>query len=395
MYTKAEHAFSEDVYALSSEAQALGVIDNVPEAFDDRITALQEAVHNAATPTDHTGEVERIEGEIFSIAARNKKLAAFVANRPAYMSPLKDLEDSLKPVNTFNMQADNIFPSQLANKVISRLQRELHDIKSSLRSRTTFPFLDEVKNLLAKNEEKVRELKQQLEQIGQREPVTHNLRDYYRYLGLLEAKLELYRQSDEAPPPEVPDDLDDSIVDLRRIVDQNEQKSDLAKQELNRLINKRLGNLKLKGYELFSAYFDEKDKLVHVHSPDLSTVESMPDVGSASNYLYLHVSYFLALHEIAKTRKVPWVPSFLVLDQVSTPYFSTNRHPNDDIRSLDKVLTELNNFVASMDEYGGFQIILLEHLGTDDWTSLNLDRFHLVDRELRNGYGLILERPEE
>jgi len=36
---------------------------------------------------------------------------------------------------------------------------------------------------------------------------------------------------------------------------------------------------------------------------------------------------------------------------------------------------------------------LLEHIGKEHWTSLNLDRFHLVDRELRDSYGLILEGP--
>ncbi|MDC4685659.1 hypothetical protein NQ809_18130, partial [Acinetobacter baumannii] len=64
-----------------------------------------------------------------------------------------------------------------------------------------------------------------------------------------------------------------------------------------------------------------------------------------------------------------------------------------DIRSLDKVLIELNQFVIDMDKYEGFQIILLEHIGMEHWTSLNLDRFHLVDKELRDDYGLILDMP--
>ncbi|QOL12746.1 DUF3732 domain-containing protein [Dickeya dianthicola] len=174
----------------------------------------------------------------------------------------------------------------------------------------------------------------------------------------------------------VQDNLDDSIAELRGIVEQNEEKSTLAKQELNRLINKRLTKLPLKDYNDFSAFYYEKEKLIHLHSPDLTKIEKMPDVGSASNYLYLHISFFLAIHEIAKTRLVPWVPSFLVLDQVSTPYFSSDGKPNDDILSLDKVLTELNQFVIDMDKRGGFQIILLEHIDKEHWTTLELDRFH-------------------
>jgi hypothetical protein len=392
-YAKSANAFAEEVGSLTNEAYSLGVIKRIPETYEERFTALRAVVQAPATPTDHKSEVERIEREIFSLVAKNRQLQAFIDGKPAYTSALKETEDSLKPVNAFNSQSDDIFPSQLANEVIARLQRELSDIKSTLRSRKSFPFLDEVRTIHARNDDKIRELRDEISSIEAKQSVRYNPSDYYRYIGRLEAKLEVYGQSEDRIVQTAQDDLDDPIAELRRIVDQNEEKSTLAKQELNRLINKRLMKLPLKGYNNFSAFYYEKEKLIHLHSPDLATIEKMPDVGSASNYLYLHVSYFLAIHEIAKARRVPWVPSFLVLDQVSTPYFSSDGKPNDDIRSLDKVLIELNQFVTDMDDHGGFQVILLEHIDKEHWTSLELDRFHLVDRELRDDYGLILEAP--
>lgn len=390
-YAKYENAFGEEVSALSSEAHSLGVIERIPESYQDRITALHNLVHAPQIPNDHKREVERIEKEIFSLTAKNRQMLAFIDTKADYTSALRETEDSLKPVNAFNSQSEDIFPSEFANEVIARLQRELSDIKSALQNRKSFPFLDEVKNIHALNEKKIQDLREDLTAINIKQPIRDNPNDYYRYLGRLEAKLDIYRRADIQQAPAPSDDLDDSISGLQRIVDQNEEKSNLAKQELNRLINSRLTKLPLKGYTNFSAFFSEKEKLIHLHSPDLSTVEKMPDVGSASNYLYLHVSYFLAIHEMAKTRLIPWVPSFLVLDQVSTPYFSSEGKPNDDIRSLDKVLTELNQFVIDMEKHGGFQIILLEHIDKEHWISLKLDRFHLVDRELRDGYGLILD----
>ncbi|UMM07975.1 DUF3732 domain-containing protein [Gluconobacter frateurii] len=392
-YAKSANAFSEEVEALSSEAYSLGVIERKPESYEDSFTALRELVATPVAPSDHKREVERFEREIFSLSAKNRQLKAFIDGKPAFTIALKETEDALKPVNAFNSQADDIFPSQFANEVIARLQRELSDIKLSLRDRKIFPFLDEVKNIYEENENKIQTLREELSKIKTKQPIQYNPNDYYRYLGRLEAKLEVYRQSEDQviQPPQ--DDLDDSIADLRQKVEQNDEKSLLAKQELNRLINKRLTTLPLKGYNNFSAFYYEKEKLIHLHSSDLATIEKMPDVGSASNYLYLHVSYFLALHEIAKTRQIPWVPSFLVLDQVSTPYFSSDGKPNDDIRSLDKILIELNKFVIDMDKFGGFQIILLEHIDKEHWASLNLDRFYLVDKELRDNYGLILEAP--
>lgn len=390
-YAKSANAFAEEVEALSIEANLLGVIEHISDSYEDRIEALDKLVRTPAIPNDLKREVERIESDIFSLTAKNRQLKAFIDDRPVYDRALKEMEESLKPVNVFNSLAEDIFPSQFANEVIARLQRELMDIRSSLRNRKRFPFLDEVRYIFAQNEKKIRELREELLKIQSRESIVYGPNEYHRFLGRLEAKLDMYRQAGGGSVYSSPDELNDSIADLQRIVDQNEEKSNLAKQELNRLINKRLMKLPLKGYSNFSAFFSEKEKLIHLHSSDLAVVEKMPDVGSASNYLYLHISYFLAVHEIAKTRRIPWVPSFLVLDQVSTPYFSSDGKPNDDIRSLDKVLVELNQFVIDMDERGGFQIILLEHIYKEHWTALNLDRFHLVDRELRDGYGLILE----
>ncbi|HFF9484567.1 MULTISPECIES: DUF3732 domain-containing protein [Serratia] len=383
--------FSEEIDTLSREAYSLGVIERVPESHKDRLNVLYELIQTPTAPSDYKHEVERIEREIFGLSAKNRQLKAFIDDKPTYTNALKETEDSLKPVNVFNSQVDKIFPSDLANEVIAKLQRELSDIKSSLRSRKSFPFLEEVKILHAENNNKIWELKEELSLLEKKQPIRYNPNDYYRYLGRLEANLAVYNQSNKQVARVVQDNLDDSIAELRGIVEQNEEKSTLAKQGLNLLINKRLKKLPLKGYNDFSAFYYEKEKLIHLHSPDLTAIEKMPDVGSASNYLYLHISFFLAIHEIAKTRQVPWIPSFLILDQVSTPYFSSDGKPNDDILSLDKVLIELNQFVIDMDKLGGFQIILLEHIDKEHWTTLELDRFHLVDRELRDDYGLILD----
>jgi len=394
IYNKSVNAFTEEIQALSAEAKTLGILAEVPEKPEARMAALQQAVLESRAPVDRTKDIERIDNEIFSLTAKNRKLATFMENKDEYRKSLADMADALMPVSIFNDNAENIFPSSLANEVIFRLQRELADIKTSLRSRTTFPFLAQVDRLVTANEERLAELRKQQEVLSKHSAAQQNPNDYYRYLGRLEAKLDVYKQPDDQRPFEVDENLDNAILELQETIADNKQKVELSKQELNRLINDKLSRLKLKGYDGFSAYFSERERLLHLYAKDLSaSFEKMPDIGSASNYLYLHLAFFLALHEIAKIRKIPWIPSFLVLDQPSTPYFTTDGKPNDDIRSLDAALTELNDFVEAMDERGGFQIILLEHIEQKHWTALGLERFHLVDRELRDDYGLILDQP--
>lgn len=391
---KSAHAFSDDVSELSSQAHSLGVIQQIPENYDDQFSALRNLLTTPTTPTQHQWEVDRIEGQIFNLKAKNRRLQAFIDQRPSYASALKDTEDALKPVQQFNTNPDDIFPTPFANEVIARLQRELTDIRTVIKGRKSFPFIDEVKSIHVQNEQRILELQNELNSL-KNNPVRYSPNEYYRFLGRLETKLEVFEQSDANASQTAPIDYDDEIASLESTVNLNEARTELAKLELNKLMNKRIANLQLKGYSNFSAILSEKEMLIHVHSPDGSKLERMPDVGSASNYLYLHVSYFLAVHEMAKTRKIPWIPSFLVLDQISTPYFSTTGKPSTDVRSMDKVLQELNQFVTDMDQHGGFQVILLEHIGEEHWQRLGLKKFHLVDRELRGDYGLILKPGQE
>ncbi|GEM_PF-753711 len=394
LLSKSAHVFSDEVSELLSQAHSLGVIQHIPESYDDQFSVLRDLLTAPATPNQHQCEVERIDGQIFKLKAKNRRLQTFIDERPAYASALKETEDALKPIQQFNTNSDDIFPTPLANEVIARLQRELTEIRTVIKGRKSFPFIEEVKAIHAQNEQRIVELQNEMTSLKVN-PGRYSPNEYYRYLGRLETKLQVFEKSEENASQIVPIDYDDEIASLESTVNLNEARTELVKLELNKLMNKRLVNLPLKGYPEFSAILSEKEMLIHVHSRDGSNIERMPDVGSASNYLYLHVSYFLAIHEIAKTRNIPWIPSFLVLDQVSTPYFSTARQPSTDVVSMDKVLQELNQFVTDMDEHGGFQIILLEHIGKEHWERLGLKKFHLVDRELRGDYGLILKPGQE
>jgi len=393
VYDKASHAFSDELAQLGQEAKSLGLLEQLPDTAEERIAALRNALATAEALPKQLEQAEHIEKEIFSLNAKSRRLSAFVDSRASHMDSLKAMADALQPVSVFNENPDAVFPSALANEVVYRLTSELASIKDAIKSRDTFPFLKEVQALIDENTKRIGELRIQRAALQDQRASPQSPQDYYRYLGRLETKLDLFARRDDLRPPALEEDLEASLLELQNAVDADKQKTTLTREELNRRINEKLSRLKLKGYDSFSAHFGERDRLIHLYSQDLSTMERMSDIGSASNYLYLHVAYFLALHELAKLQRIAWLPSFLVLDQPSTPYFSTDGKPTDDIRSLDVVLGELNRFVKEMDAHGGFQIIVLEHIEQTHWTGLGLDRYHLVDRELREDYGLILDRP--
>lgn len=96
----------------------------------------------------------------------------------------------------------------------------------------------------------------------------------------------------------------------------------------------------------------------------------MRDLGSEENYLSLHVAMMLAFHRYFREQNSP-VPSVLVFDQLSRPYFPPEQQP-DEVSVSDTETSALKQYFdvlfREVARQPGLQIIVLEHafFGTDD-----------------------------
>ena len=113
----------------------------------------------------------------------------------------------------------------------------------------------------------------------------------------------------------------------------------------------------------------------------------LDNVGSASNYMFMHLCVYLGLHEHVLNIGENQIPKFLFIDQPSTPYYEGN---NDDKTKLIDAFTLLNSFVdyITVEKKNDFQIFMVEHAPKDYWIDNNLTHFHMVD-EFIKGKGLI------
>ncbi|KIV69597.1 MULTISPECIES: DUF3732 domain-containing protein [Pseudomonadaceae] len=391
IFEKNKLAFSDELQSLGQEAAALGILDSVPLDTDILLQQLKEVVIDSEIPPREKNEIDEIEKKLLLLRAKNKKYEAFADRRSEFLTSTKQSEDALRPIEFLNENPNLVFPSEMANSLIHHLQRELSRLRSSLRNKKQAPFLAEVTELISENTAEISRLEKDLAAIQKNQKARSTSKEYYKYIGRLDTKIQLFSGADNHTFNFDPEEYNTKTEQLRSAIEEDNLKVELAEQKLNEFINEKLKRLKLKGYDKFTARFSEREKLIHLFSEDLSFTEKMPDIGSASNYLYLHLAYFLSIHEVAKRHKVSWMPSFMILDQPSTPYYSTEGKPSDDVVSLDAALIEMNEFVKKMDQEGGFQIVLLEHIEESHWKKLKLDRFHLVDKELRGDYGLILD----
>lgn len=260
-------------------------------------------------------------------------------------------------------------------------------MKHSWETRSKSPLYVDVNAKAKSLQNELDELKIKISKLKDSSKVLSSPKEIYRYQGKLSVKVELF--SERSIPIDYQEklsEIDKKIEDLSGYVQDIESKREFIMAKLNRYINIHLSRLKLKGYDNSQAVFLEKERVINLVLNEGKAVEKMIDIGSASNYLYLHLSYFMALHKVARENTVPWLAHFLVFDQVSTPYTLEN---SDDIASLDLALKEIDMYVEAMKDRGGIQVILMEHIPEAHWLNLELSNFKLVDRELVDGYGLI------
>ena len=328
----------------------------------------------------------QLEEKFFELRKQQKEFDDFINHHENYKKFLTTKQDSLKIAKYLaENQKDIIYTSHIY-EIINNIIIQHQKIKDVIKEKSTSTLIAMTLKRKDEIESQIATLTEQLGKLATTEKISSN--DIYRFLGKVETHLDKIVAESKTDYTKNIEEINNSLTGLKNQLTDNKELKEFTLNLLNLKLKDIFSRMPLKGFETAFPNFKKSDKTISLINNEKP--EKMANIGSASNYMYLHVAYFLSLHAIARERKVPWMPRFLVLDQPSTPYFSTNgEKSSDDIASLDCVLLELNNFIDKMQEYGGFQILLLEHISESDWVESSLNNFTLVDKELRGDYGLI------
>jgi energy-coupling factor transporter ATP-binding protein EcfA2 len=175
-----------------------------------------------------------------------------------------------------------------------------------------------------------------------------------------------------------PRQLSSDLSVLRSQIEQLEAKVDREAKE----IKLRRAETKISQYasEAFKAlptvapcvgselYFSSREPEMRVIEANNNAVLRMPDVGSDQNYLAIHIALAFALQRYFGETNAP-VPGFLVLDQISRPYFPTRNadvdekeisggEEDEDIQAMRR---HINFLFSQVEVLTGLQVLLIEH----------------------------------
>ncbi|MDC9605724.1 DUF3732 domain-containing protein [Xenorhabdus griffiniae] len=380
--------FESEIESLYDRAYHFGLIiensKNEP-TVSDKFENLRAIVnYKDINEIPAINEKTKIEKELFLLKKELADINEYIETNTEYKKFLKDNQDSLLIAKYLDDNYSNILYTKNIYSIIKSLLNQSSEIKKAIAEKGQNSLISKTNAKRKELELKISSLSKKLATVSDEKITPIEL---YRFIGELSSEIKRVVVLPKYDYADTIEKITTKIDELESKITDNNAFKEYTLSLLNGKIKEIFTRMPLKGFEDATPIFNKAKKTLDLINKN--QVEKMIDIGSASNYMYVHVAYFLALHELVRDRNVPWVPRFLVIDQPSTPYFSTAGEKTDDFASLDAALNEINSFVEKMRSYGGFQIILLEHIEESYWLDREMTNFTLVDNELRGNYGLI------
>lgn len=395
LYDKKKIEFEYELERVIKQAKEYNLIKE--DVYGEKaIQALKKAVDelDADALNNKNIKYRDLSEKIFDLKKKIQNIELFVSAFDKYKCNLNKVVDSLKPIEYLKDKSSDILKTSIFEDLITIYENDIKKIKSSISKNApisidTYDILDEYRKDLEKYEKEMAELP---------EDVKFFRSDLAKYIfiGQIKAKIDLYLSTEEA----VNDTIDKDIATKKLmsdalLIDDISEKKDSFLAVLNFTIKKYMDYIKesLENYQDYMPVFDYQKKKLNLRAPKSFYNEP---IGSSSNHMFLHLLLFLALQDYIQDKKISFVPSFLIIDQFSRPYYpnstvkTTKDMSNTDQEKVRNAIRLLNKFIANMNDGIGFQVILFEHIEKESFN--DFDNFYLVE-EFRGDNALI--RPQD
>jgi hypothetical protein len=387
--------FQDQRTDIVKRAKEFGLID--PDS--DTAAALQ-VLRNILTDVASDKLVDGNSTEYSKLKSQEYQLNRVVRNLKnlkneysMFKNALSDVEDSVKPIVYLQGKKSELIKTSVYEDIVTTLQNDFMALKKDIKSKT--PVDTNVLDLIHEYEEKISAVRKKLSALPQKITGFQNDKDKYLFMGEMKAKLELYGEQVQSNAVENTTDLYalQDKFDALRVIDSTESRAmfvKLLEEIIQDYIN--IAGKVLENYQKYHPAFDYTKKALSLRKPLTDYIEN---VGSSSNHMFMHLFLFCGLHEAIQIKNTPYIPSYLIIDQPSRPYWGDRDAPKQKLEHGDEANIRsafelLNTFVDRIVETqkGHCQLIVFEHVPPSTWARLN--NVHLVD-EFIGGNALIPE----
>ena len=357
---------------------------------DEVIVELNKAIQGFENKFITNSDKEKLESLFYTLQRKIRNLKQFSSEYNKYKSSIKNLDDSLKPIEFLTEKDSEIIKTSIFEQLVTSYTKDLTSIRKSYSNNT--PIDRQVNDNVKDLEKELEIIKSKLDLFPKENKSFESEREKYFFLGQMQSKLEIFSSESSHIVISYDEQIGVLEAEIEQLIILNtEEKRELTIKLTEEIIIEYIkeSDKALANYSTYQPVFDYKNKSLLLRKPKTSHIEN---VGSSSNHMFLHLFFSLAMHEVIFQNKSPFVAPFLIIDQPSRPYYGTNGKrktddPESDEYKIKKAFELLNRFIETRkSNNGNFQMIVLEHIPID--TVSNLKNIHIVE-EFFDGNALI------
>ena len=389
-------SFSDSIVELFGRAQSLGLapsgLFNVDQCFEMLTNFVSDDFASFDSSTLEL--IDRLKRSRREVTRRLTNIKLYESQLVEYRKSVEKRVDSLEPVEFLKRAVADLIDVPSYGRLLVYLEQELASMRKTLRDTSPLPV--QLSDLKAELESELKEVDFQIASIGS---------DNYEYIaeakrlmffGELKAKLELFDLPMQSKDVDL---LHSQLIERRNAIDISLENYKDARTKARTLLEDYIEKyMKMAGSALpvYSSYTVKLDlSNLNLSFADPRTGQLVV-TGSSSSDLFFHICLHLGLHDFFLSKKSPYVPQFLVLDQLSRPYYEASRRVgnddgliDDDRAKLTSAFHLIDSFLEGVIQSGDhFQFIVLEHVAPADLELMNLKHYHLVE-DFRDGNALI------
>lgn len=383
---KEQYSYKKDMVIKHAKEKLL--IEETLER-EEALQQIERLIEQEVTfSTEYTIQQEfvQLQEERENINLQLAKLNRFKKSYTSYKKKLQEEADSLKPINyileEYGYRLDGEY-----KQFLQVLKKELDNVKTVISDKQPFEY--DVDRKIKELNKKIKEIDDQISKTADVSYYTVPIAQKLVSLGEIKAEYNnlTFETKDEMKAIKELEKKKEYLSQLEEQYAVIDERRELVINTLNEYVQSYIECSKdsLDEYGSYVSWFDYKKKQLTLKK---NKSASIAQISSSSDHLYMHLCLFAGMHQMILNGEAPYVPSFLIIDQPSRPYFNNSEYDYKESQiSLSKKddWFKVKNIFSLWDKFlndakaskNHFQIIILEHVSEEAWEKC--ENIHLVE----------------
>ena len=398
-YAKKKKAYENTLLRLKDKFVSLGLGED--SFFNDADTMLR-IIKLGLQKFEQYSDNNKIMKDLDELTKKRKTLLAQIAQYNSlkreyerYQTLSQDQGDSLIPLDFLNKHIEEVLDYEDTKLLVLSLRDSLQEIKETSLQKVELPvnFEQHYKELTAQRQAidaKISQMDRLSKNAGSVRWMHEVVKLRVEFENLKEPKFKGLTDSAYINLQDEVNALNDQIS---RFISNKVDVENGLDEAINKYYNSQIGISA--SYNSCRPHFNIEERMLMLKSSNSRFYKR--NVGSKSNYMFMHLCFFLGLHDFLLQQDNAFVPNFLFIDQPSIPYYADkSKHDentqNDDEKKLRDAFNLMNRFMDTIVGFQklDFQIIMIEHADSKYWDDFKYFETKYVFTEDKD-FGLIPE----